>query len=63
VSGEYSMIMAAVQSSWIDRDEAMMEEPHRLQRAGPTGVDLVCATGGGEAVQGLSSTFPMFLRS
>jgi hypothetical protein len=42
-----------VQSSWIDRDEAMMEEPHRLQRAGPTGVDLVCATGGGEAVQGL----------
>jgi hypothetical protein len=52
-----------VQSSWIDRDEAMMEEPHRLQRAGPTGVDLVCATGGGEAVQGLSSTFPMFLRS
>jgi porphobilinogen synthase len=34
VSGEYSMIMAAVQNGWIDHDRAMMESLTSIVRAG-----------------------------
>jgi len=38
VSGEYSMIMAAVQNGWLDRDRAMMESLIAFKRAGASGV-------------------------
>ena len=38
VSGEYSMIMAAVQNGWIDHDRAMMESLIGFKRAGCNGV-------------------------
>ena len=34
VSGEYSMIMAAAQNGWIDRDRVMMESLTSIKRAG-----------------------------
>jgi len=34
VSGEYSMIMAAVQRGWLDRERAMMESLTAIRRAG-----------------------------
>lgn len=34
VSGEYSMIMAAVQNGWLDHDRAMMESLTSIRRAG-----------------------------
>jgi porphobilinogen synthase len=34
VSGEYSMIMAAVQNGWLDHDRAMMESLTSITRAG-----------------------------
>ncbi|MDE8347349.1 MAG: porphobilinogen synthase [Acidocella sp.] len=38
VSGEYSMIMAAVERGWMDRDRAMMESLLGFKRAGCAGV-------------------------
>ena len=38
VSGEYSMIMAAVQNGWLERDPAMMESLVAFKRAGADGV-------------------------
>ena len=38
VSGEYSMIMAAVERGWLDHDRAMMEALMAFKRAGCNGV-------------------------
>ena len=38
VSGEYSMIMAAVGNGWLDHDRAMMESLIAFKRAGAAGV-------------------------
>lgn len=38
VSGEYSMIMAAVERGWLDHDRAMMEALMAFRRAGCNGV-------------------------
>ncbi|MBC9205879.1 porphobilinogen synthase [Roseomonas aerophila] len=38
VSGEYAMIMAAVQNGWLDREKAMMESLMAFKRAGADGV-------------------------
>jgi porphobilinogen synthase len=38
VSGEYAMIMAAVQNSWLDHERAMMESLIAFKRAGADGV-------------------------
>ncbi|HQT46373.1 MAG: delta-aminolevulinic acid dehydratase [Acidocella sp. 20-63-7] len=38
VSGEYAMIMAAVQNGWIDHDRAMLESLLGFKRAGCSGV-------------------------
>jgi porphobilinogen synthase len=38
VSGEYSMIMAAVQNGWLDRDRAMLESLVAFKRSGADGV-------------------------
>jgi porphobilinogen synthase len=38
VSGEYAMIMAAVQNGWMDREKAMMESLLGFRRAGCDGV-------------------------
>jgi len=38
VSGEYAMIMAAVQNGWLDHDRAMMESLLSFKRAGAAGV-------------------------
>ncbi len=38
VSGEYSMIMAAAQTGWLDGDKAMMESLIGFKRAGADGV-------------------------
>src|SRR4029077_15332089 len=38
VSGEYSMIMAAVQNGWLDHERAMLESLVAFKRAGADGV-------------------------
>ena len=38
VSGEYSMIMAAVQNGWLDHDRAMLESLLAFKRAGAAGI-------------------------
>lgn len=38
VSGEYSMIMAAVQNGWMDHDKAMLESLLCFKRAGCSGI-------------------------
>ena len=38
VSGEYAMIMAAVQNGWIEHERAMMESLMGFKRAGANGV-------------------------
>jgi porphobilinogen synthase len=38
VSGEYSMILAAVQNGWLDRDQAMLESLLAFKRAGADGI-------------------------
>jgi porphobilinogen synthase len=38
VSGEYSMLMAAVQNGWLDGDRAMLESLAAFKRAGADGV-------------------------
>jgi porphobilinogen synthase len=34
VSGEYSMLQAAIQRGWLDRDRAMLESLMGIRRAG-----------------------------
>jgi porphobilinogen synthase len=34
VSGEFSMIMAAIQNNWLDRDRAILESLTSIRRAG-----------------------------
>ncbi|HCT15801.1 MAG TPA: porphobilinogen synthase, partial [Corynebacterium nuruki] len=34
VSGEYSMISAAAQNGWIDREKAIMDSLYGIRRAG-----------------------------
>ncbi len=43
VSGEYSMLMAAVERGWLDHDRAMMEALVGFKRAGCHGVLTYCA--------------------
>lgn len=38
VSGEYAMIMAAVQNGWLERDAAMLESALAFKRAGMSGI-------------------------
>jgi porphobilinogen synthase len=38
VSGEYAMLMAAIQNGWLDRDKAMIESLMAFKRAGCDGV-------------------------
>ena len=38
VSGEYAMIMAAVQNGWIEHERAMLESLLGFKRAGANGV-------------------------
>ena len=38
VSGEYAMIMAAVQNGWLDHERAMLESLVAFKRAGADGV-------------------------
>jgi porphobilinogen synthase len=38
VSGEYSMLMAAIERGWLDRDRAIMESLLGFKRAGASGV-------------------------
>ncbi len=38
VSGEYAMLMAAVQNGWLDKDKAMLEALLAFKRAGADGV-------------------------
>jgi porphobilinogen synthase len=38
VSGEYAMIMAAVERGWLDHDRAMLESLIAFKRAGARGV-------------------------
>jgi len=38
VSGEYAMVMAAVQNGWLEHDRAMMETLMAFKRAGCNGV-------------------------
>ncbi len=43
VSGEYAMLMAAVQNGWLDGERAMMETLLSFKRAGADGVLTYCA--------------------
>ncbi len=38
VSGEYAMIMAAVQNGWLDHERAMLESLIGFKRAGCSGI-------------------------
>ena len=38
VSGEYAMLMAAVNNGWLDHDRAMLESLLGFKRAGADGV-------------------------
>jgi porphobilinogen synthase len=38
VSGEYSMLMAAIERGWLDRDRAILESLIAFKRAGAAGV-------------------------
>jgi len=52
VSGEYSMITAAAQNSWLDGDKAMMESLIAFKRAGCDGVLTYFAPRAAEALKG-----------
>jgi porphobilinogen synthase len=51
VSGEYSMIMAAVQNGWLDGEKAMMESLIGFKRAGADGVLTYFALRAAEALR------------
>jgi len=53
VSGEYSMIMAAVQNGWLDGDKAMMESLIAFKRAGADGVLTYFAPRAAETLKSL----------
>jgi len=38
VSGEYAMLMAAVQNGWLDGDKVIIEALHAFKRAGADGI-------------------------
>ena len=38
VSGEYAMLMAAVQNGWLDPDRVILESLHCFKRAGADGI-------------------------
>jgi len=38
VSGEYSMLMAAIERGWLDRDRAILESLIGFKRAGASGI-------------------------
>ena len=38
VSGEYAMLMAAIQNGWLDRDRVILESLLGFKRAGASGV-------------------------
>jgi porphobilinogen synthase len=38
VSGEYSMLVAAIERGWLDRDAAVLETLHAFKRAGANGI-------------------------
>jgi porphobilinogen synthase len=38
VSGEYAMLMAAINNGWLDRDRAIMESLMAFRRAGANGI-------------------------
>ena len=52
VSGEYSMIMAAVQNGWLDHERAMLEASPPSSAPERMGTDLFRPNGGGEAQGG-----------
>ncbi|MFZ5691985.1 MAG: porphobilinogen synthase [Pseudomonadota bacterium] len=52
VSGEYSMISAAVQNGWLDGDKAMMESLIAFKRAGADGILTYFAPKAAELLRG-----------
>ena len=52
VSGEYSMIMAAVQNGWLDGDKAMIESLMAFKRAGADGILTYFAPKAAEMLRG-----------
>jgi porphobilinogen synthase len=52
VSGEYAMIMAAVQNGWLDHEKAMMESLMAFKRAGADGVLSYFAVDAARVLQG-----------
>jgi porphobilinogen synthase len=52
VSGEYAMIMAAVQNGWLDGDKAMMESLIAFKRAGADGILTYFAPKAAELLRG-----------
>ena len=38
VSGEYAMLMAAIQNGWLERDRVMLESLMAFKRAGASGI-------------------------
>jgi porphobilinogen synthase len=38
VSGEYAMLMAAIQNGWLDRDQSILESLMAFKRAGADGI-------------------------
>ena len=38
VSGEYSMLMAAIERGWLDRDRVILESLMGFKRAGASGI-------------------------
>jgi len=53
VSGEYAMLMAAVQNGWLDGDKAMMETLTAFKRAGADGVLTYFAPQAAKILNGL----------
>lgn len=54
VSGEYAMLMAAIQNGWLDRDRAVMESLLAFRRAGAHGVLTYFAV---EAAERIKQTY------
>src|SRR5271154_1367790 len=51
VSGEYAMIMAAVQNGWLDHDRAMLESLLGFKRAGCSGILTYFAVAAAKALE------------
>jgi porphobilinogen synthase len=52
VSGEYSMLCAASQNGWLDRDKAMLESLLAFKRAGADGILTYFALSAGQLLRG-----------